>query len=66
VFAADPALVGKTLILNSKRFTVIGITPEGFSGVDLGRSPEIFIPMQMSAQIGFEPGFTTSRPVRQF
>jgi hypothetical protein len=35
--------------------------PEGFTGIDLGRSPEIFVPMQMSAQLGFEPGFTTSR-----
>ncbi len=65
-FAGDPALVGKTVTLNNNSFTVIGITPEGFSGIDLGRSPEIFVPMQMSAQLGFEPGFTTSRAVRQF
>lgn len=65
-FAGDPALVGKTVTLNNNSFTVIGITPEGFSGIDLGRSPEIFVPMKMSAQLGFEPGFTTSRAVRQF
>ncbi|HEU4871714.1 MAG TPA: ABC transporter permease, partial [Pyrinomonadaceae bacterium] len=65
-FAGDPALVGKTVTLNNNSFTIIGITPEGFTGIDLGRSPEIFVPMQMSAQLGFEPGFTTSRAVRQF
>ena len=65
-FGGDPALVGKTVFLNNNSFTVIGITPEGFTGTDLGRSLEIFVPMQMSAQLGFEPGFTTSRNTRQF
>ena len=65
-FGGDPTLVGKTVLLNNNSFTVIGITPEGFTGTDLGRSLEIFVPMQMSAQLGFEPGFTTSRTVRQF
>ena len=65
-FGGDPALLGKTILLNNNSFTVIGITPEGFTGTDLGRSPEIFVPMQMSAQLGFEAGFTTSRAVRQF
>jgi predicted permease len=65
-FGGDPALVGKTILLNNNSFTVIGITPESFTGTDLGRSPEIFVPMQMSAQLGFEPGFTTSRSTRQF
>jgi len=65
-FAGDPALVGKTVLLNNNSFTVIGVAPEGFTGIDLGRSPEIFVPMQMSTQLGFEPGFTTSRAIRQF
>lgn len=65
-FGGDPALVGKTVQLNNNSFTVIGITPEGFTGTDLGRSLDMFVPMQMSTQLGFEPGFTTSRNVRQF
>ena len=65
-FGGDPYVVGKTVFLNNNSFTVIGITPEGFTGTDLGRSLQIFVPMQMSAKLGFEPGFTTSRTVRQF
>jgi predicted permease len=65
-FGGDPAVIGKTVFLNNNSFTVIGITPEGFTGTDLGRSLEIFVPMQMSTQLGFEPGFTTSRNIRQF
>lgn len=62
----DPTLVGKTVFLNNNGFTVIGITPESFSGIDLGHAPEIFVPVSMHTQLGFEPGFTTSRNTHQF
>jgi predicted permease len=65
-FGGDPTLVGKTVLLNNNTFTVIGIAPENFTGTDLGRSLDMFVPVQMSTQLGFEPGFTTSRNVRQF
>jgi len=65
-FGGDAALVGKTVLLNNNTFTVIGIAPENFTGIDLGRSLDMFVPVQMSTQLGFEPGFTTSRNVRQF
>jgi len=65
-FGGDAALVGKTVLLNNNTFTVIGIAPENFTGIDLGRSLDMFVPVQMSTQLGFEPGFTTSRNVRPF
>jgi macrolide transport system ATP-binding/permease protein len=65
-FAGDRSLVGKTVFLNNNNFTIIGIMPESFTGTDLGRSPEIFVPMQMYVQIGLEQGFTSSRGTRTF
>lgn len=65
-FAGDPALVGKSVVLNNNNFTIIGITPESFTGTDLGRLPEIFVPMQNYTQAGLEPGFATNRGTRQF
>jgi putative ABC transport system permease protein len=65
-FGGDPALVGKTVFLNNHGFTVIGIAPEGFTGIDLGHSPEIFVPIQRYAELGFEAGFVSSRATRQF
>ncbi len=65
-FGGDPALIGKTLFLNNNTFTVIGIAPESFTGIDLGRTTEIFVPMRMHTQLGFEQGFATSRNTRQF
>jgi predicted permease len=65
-FGGDPGLVGKTVFLSNNSFTVIGITPEGFNGTDLGRTPDIFVPIQLATQLGYEPSFTTSRNTRQF
>ena len=65
-FGGDSALVGKTVFLNNNSFTISGVTPESFTGTDLGRSPELFVPMHNYAQLGFEPGFANSRATRQF
>ncbi len=46
-FGGDPSLVGSTLLLNAKPFTVIGITPPGFFGGALKSwgMPEYWIPL---------------------
>ncbi len=41
----DPDLVGKTLRVNGRPFTVIGIMPEEFTGVMAMMSPEISLPL---------------------
>ncbi len=33
-FAADPAIVGRTIVLNRQPFTVIGVAPAGFQGTE--------------------------------
>jgi predicted permease len=43
-FGADPTIVGKTLTLNGSVFTVIGVAPEGFAGVDVERV-SVFVPV---------------------
>lgn len=65
-FGGDQSLVGKTVFLNNNSFTVIGIMPADFTGIDLGRSPEIFVPMHTFKELGFEPEFTANRGARQF
>ena len=50
-FGVSPAVVGKSITLNRTPFTIVGVTPEGFSGLDAGRSPDIYVPMPM------EPAF---------
>jgi predicted permease len=50
-FASDRAIVGKTLMLNNYKMTVVGVAQAGFDGVELGFSPKIFVPIMMQPQI---------------
>lgn len=51
-FALSPGVIGKKLVLNGYPFTVIGVSPAGFDGMDPGRSPQVRVPMMMKAQLG--------------
>ena len=48
-FDSDPAVIGKSVLLNRVPFTIVGITPPGFFGLQIGADPEFYIPM------AFEP-----------
>jgi putative ABC transport system permease protein len=50
-FGADPAILNKTLTVNGNLMTVIGVSREGFRGVQVGQTPDIFIPMMMKVQM---------------
>jgi predicted permease len=50
-FASNPAVLNQTLLINGNLITVVGVSRAGFSGVQVGQSPDIFIPMAMKAQI---------------
>ena len=53
-FASDPAIVGRTVLLNNVPFTVVGVARKGFIGTEVAYSPEFWTPLMMSAVI--EPG----------
>jgi hypothetical protein len=50
-FASDPAIVGKTVVVNGNNLTVIGVAQQGFDGVELGYTTQLFVPVMMKAQI---------------
>ncbi len=50
-FGLDPSAVGKRITLNRTPFTIVGVTPAEFSGLEVGDSPDIYVPMMM------EPAF---------
>jgi predicted permease len=43
-FAGDDAIIGQTVILDREPFTVVGVAPRGFTGVELSRM-DLWIPM---------------------
>jgi predicted permease len=50
-FGGDPSIVGRTIRVNTHALTVVGITPIGFHGVELGASPDIRVPIVMQAEM---------------
>jgi predicted permease len=44
--------VGGTLLINGQPYTVIGITPEGFSGASALIAPDIWVPLGIRSQLG--------------
>jgi predicted permease len=44
VFASETDILGRTLDLNGTRYTVIGVTAEGFTGLDLNYT-DVFLPL---------------------
>src|SRR5437868_8444672 len=47
-----PDFVGSTLQINGQPYTVIGISPEGFSGASALIAPDIWVPLGIRAQLG--------------
>jgi predicted permease len=52
---ADPGIVGQSIFLNGYQFRIIGVSPPGFSGLNVGQSPDVRVPMML------EPGMQARR-----
>jgi putative ABC transport system permease protein len=50
-FAADPGIVGRVITINNTKLTIIGVSQDGFDGVDIGYVPSVRVPLTMKAQM---------------
>ena len=50
-YRSDPAAVGSILRINRTPFTIIGVAPEGFHGVQTGLDYEFWAPLTMYGQL---------------
>jgi predicted permease len=50
-FSGDPGIVGTALTLNNYKMTIVGVLESGFDGVELGRSPKLFVPIMMQKEV---------------
>src|SRR5437762_2193247 len=48
-FAGNPSVIGQQLLLNGHSFTIIGVTPPGFNGAQIGSVRNLYVPMMMQA-----------------
>lgn len=46
-FAGDPSAIGRDILVNDARFTIIGVTPPWFSGEIVGQPIDIWLPISM-------------------
>jgi predicted permease len=46
-FHGDTAIVGRNVTVNGLPFIVIGVTPPRFFGVEVGGSPDVYVPLTM-------------------
>ena len=59
---SDPAIVGKSMLVNGQRMTIIGVAPRGFDGTTLGARPAVFVPISMrGVMLGGWRGFENRR-----
>jgi predicted permease len=60
----DPELLGKTIMVNARWFTVVGIAPKGFTGLTAMFCPEMWLPLGAHEAI-FPPSAGTTGNFRQ-
>ncbi|MEZ5317809.1 MAG: ABC transporter permease [Vicinamibacterales bacterium] len=54
-FDGDPSVVGRTIRLNGRAFTVIGVAPEAFTGMLLFSRPDVYVPLAMADAFSTNP-----------
>jgi len=66
-FGGDRSVVGRTVRLNGRDFTVIGVLPDRFSGLYIFDRPDFYIPLGMANDLTGDPrsGFFTDRADRR-
>ena len=50
-FGRNPNIVGQTIELNQRPYTIVGVTPAVFQGSQTGVRTEIWVPIMMEAQL---------------
>ena len=50
-FTGDQSVLGRTISLSGVPFTIVGVTPSGFVGLEVGRAAEIFLPVMMQPTV---------------
>ena len=61
-FGGAPQAVGQSILINNVPFTVAGVAPPGFFGVDPAMAPDLYLPMHANLLLGAQDpaGFRAS------
>jgi predicted permease len=50
-FAADPTIVGRTMRLSGRQYTIVGVAPSSYTGTISGIAVSLFVPVMMINQL---------------
>ena len=50
-FHGDPAIVNQAITLGGRRYTIVGVAPKGFRGIDLLLDPQFWVPLGDLAEL---------------
>src|ERR1700674_4531886 len=50
-FGGDTGVLNRAILVNNTEMTIVGLAQAGFTGIQVGQTPDIFVPMTMKAQM---------------
>jgi len=50
-FGKNPAILNQTILVNNTALTVVGVAQAGFTGIQVGQSADVFVPLMMKGQM---------------
>jgi len=59
-YGASPSVIGSMLLIASRAYSIVGVAPRGFVGVDLDRT-DVWLPGEIAANDLIMPGYMASR-----
>ena len=57
-FGSDPNIVGRKLIVNGMALQIVGVTAQGFFGVEVGSAPEFWLPAAMQSAVRYQQHYS--------
>jgi predicted permease len=50
-YGRNPAVLGRTIVLNGIAVAIIGVMPAGFFGAEVGAAPDVWVPLNLQRQL---------------
>jgi len=50
-FGGDSGVLNQPILVNDTAMTIVGVAQSGFTGIQVGQTPDIFVPMTMKGQM---------------
>ena len=48
-FNGDPSVIGTQVIANDTAYTIVGVEPRGFAGINVGSAPDVTLPLRAAS-----------------